>query len=690
MHIKQFRRILFLVMVVVMLLGSASVFAEEEMVPYLVKSYDEPGQATDAKRLEELPTLRDATSKTYLMDDGSFQSVVNSESIHYLDKAGDYMDIDNRIVEDSFKDFASQYQYRNAANAYTSWFGHMDDPFPVLVQIHGHKLAFALAGATASKARPGTSSDAKELNGWIESSSSIIYEDVYPNIDVAYQTTANGLKEYFVVKGPIDSNSFSFNVKMEGMKAVNTKEGVRFVDEEDETIFEMGTLFAIDANDAYTDAVRCTLEGDEKLVLSIDEEYLHSPERVYPILIDPTLLISSSQTADTYLYEGSRYSNYYTHASLRTGVDPSGYRNRTLIKFNLPLGITGSAVTSSYLNIKYDYGATPYMRAYRVTQSWSSSGATWSNQPSYSSSDSSASSYHYSNNWYRMDVTSMVKGWFNGSYSQYGFMLVPNNEINDWRYSVYYSSDAASPNKPELYINYNSSVSVRNVYVDVLTTQSWSNRFGSASSGPYYDMFNAVNSSFINQFGINFIPTFRGGVSGTSSEIRDYCTYQYPGTGLTIPHDDDRTCYSLSCGGAFSAFGYWHCHRRNSHLAVLEFIQFHRPLSGGSPDIQFVFFGNAACLNNNIASGVAVINSAYGCIFYRNTTNTDTFFKRVLQHELGHLFGLSDTSCTPGTKCVMKQSYDDDPDFTKYDVWCPNCIAVFNRNTAFAWNPPNV
>ena len=112
MHIKQFRRILFLVMVVVMLLGSASVFAEEEMVPYLVKSYDEPGQATDAKRLEELPTLRDATSKTYLMDDGSFQSVVNSETIHYLDKAGDYMDIDNRIVEDSFKDFASQYLLR--------------------------------------------------------------------------------------------------------------------------------------------------------------------------------------------------------------------------------------------------------------------------------------------------------------------------------------------------------------------------------------------------------------------------------------------------------------------------------------------------------------------------------------------------------------------------------------------------
>ncbi len=56
-----------------------------------------------------------------------------------------------------------------------------------------------------------------------------------------------------------------------------------------------------------------------------------------------------------------------------------------------------------------------------------------------------------------MDVSSAVRNWLNGAYTNYGFALISNYESAPSSSISYYSSDAPSPNKPELIINYTSS-----------------------------------------------------------------------------------------------------------------------------------------------------------------------------------------------------------------------------------------
>nr|WP_243035695.1 hypothetical protein [Clostridium sp. AM45-5] len=53
---------------------------------------------------------------------------------------------------------------------------------------------------------------------------------------------------------------------------------------------------------------------------------------------------------------------------------------------------------------------------------------------------------------------------------------------------------------------------------------------------------------------------------------------------------------------------------------------------------------------------------------------------RIVQHELSHMFGAHDASCSQNQPCVMKGSYDG-KSLTGYtDIWCDNCKADFERD----------
>ena len=160
---------------------------------------------------------------------------------------------------------------------------------------------------------------------------------------------------------------------------------------------------------------------------------------------------------DTYdTYVASRYptTNYYLQHYFRTGRDEDFYTRRTFIKFDLPSGITSNSISSAYIDVKYYSGSTSGVKAYRVTGNWASSTLTWNNMPNFTTTNASPAMTYYSDNWYRMYVTNIVKGWYSGANSNYGFMLKDDTESGTSHWSTFYSSDAPSPNKPELHIIY--------------------------------------------------------------------------------------------------------------------------------------------------------------------------------------------------------------------------------------------
>lgn len=76
------------------------------------------------ERVRERKELRERSSKTYEMSDGTYESVLYAEDIHYKDSDGEFVPIDNSIVDEEKKvgKDKRQYEFRNSANSYTEDF----------------------------------------------------------------------------------------------------------------------------------------------------------------------------------------------------------------------------------------------------------------------------------------------------------------------------------------------------------------------------------------------------------------------------------------------------------------------------------------------------------------------------------------------------------------------------------------
>lgn len=125
-------------------------------------------------------------------------------------------------------------------------------------------------------------------------SASILYEDVFPGVDLRYDTFSYNVKESIILKQQMDLDEYvySFLLTLDGLEPVLQEDGrIDLLDENSEVKFTIPAPYMWDANDVYSDAVYYELEETaEGWVLSVcaDEEWLEDDERSYPVIIDPS------------------------------------------------------------------------------------------------------------------------------------------------------------------------------------------------------------------------------------------------------------------------------------------------------------------------------------------------------------------------------------------------------------------
>lgn len=417
----------------------------------------------EPQRVSEVENLRTESSETYLLSDGTYECVVFAEDKYYMTASGEYAEIDNTIVAASQVDAGVAYAYSNAANAIQISFTD-NGMAGVLIEKGNSSIAFMPVDANLVTPSIGGSS---EFNAAVElsmtGSNCIIYEGIYPQTDIMYVVENNILKEYIILKDSTAPTEFVFEFTLTGCTAEQGEDGlIAFYDNAGGKCFELASLFAIDNVGAYTEELHYTLteldDGCYAISVEIADEFMQNPERVFPIVIDPSVMVTgTSTTYDTFVSSLYPSSNYYLNNYLRTGKDTDYGVRRSLIKFSIPSFLSDCLtpnVSSAYLRIRKYAGVDPTtVKVYRATSSWSSSSVTWSNMPGY---DSAGSGYltAYSGDWYQANVTTLIRGWVTGTSSvgHYGFLLKDVNESDTSQWTMFYSSDAPSPNKPELHI----------------------------------------------------------------------------------------------------------------------------------------------------------------------------------------------------------------------------------------------
>lgn len=212
----------------------------------------------------------------------------------------------------------------------------------------------------------------------------------------------------------------------------------------------------------FTDKIDVKLEQeDEKYIITIDpnKEWLNDEERVFPVVIDPTIQTSLyvQNINDTFIYKDDT-NNTTRHEAhiLRVGNGSgSGKSTRSLIKFSLPTLKSGDQIIAAELNIcnypNTDEWTPPtderVLTVHKMTGSWTASKANWSNTSTiYDENVADFVKYKYNKsepiNDYKFDITNIVKDWYTNG-KNYGVMIKEYKEksINTGSDAYFFSAD---------------------------------------------------------------------------------------------------------------------------------------------------------------------------------------------------------------------------------------------------------
>lgn len=555
--------------------GEAAVPKETESVPEsgsetangpvpVTEPDPEPGNTEPAVRVSEMTELRETNSETYLLSDGTYECVVYAEDVYYKTADGALAAIDNTLIPKGDG-------YTNAANAYNVTFSADEG-----VTVTSCEAALRFKPRNADLTKGAVYSEKAEefplddMAG--RESNRIDYANVYQDVDLTY-TVLNGCVKECITLASFEANGYYlFDLYLDGVTPATDETGnIIFVSADGKEVFALSSMYAMDAAGEYSDAVTGSIrESNGRYVLSIslDLDWLRASERVFPVVIDPTVSVSgTAKCYDTFVCSKYPTTNYKTNSYLRCGYISGYYRTLSYVEFVLPSTIPGAdCINSAYITLqKYSGETTSAFKAYRITNTWSASTITWNTAVSHASSGYAASSNSL------IDVTGAIRAFVKGTYSNNGFALIPNSEYANG--TTYYSSDAAS-GKPVLTVNYTrygsrsyqaSYFSDQNCCGYALSKTKWYSLSVSKKADAYIYTNTDLNGMTLNAFYSNTPNAIYSFISGKVSSCRRLSAYnsslntgEYRVVCRFGISQDDSSRTTIDANADFIGFHWWY------------------------------------------------------------------------------------------------------------------------------------
>ncbi|MEV6843620.1 DNRLRE domain-containing protein [Actinoplanes sp. NPDC051411] len=417
-----------------------------------------------AHRIGELTRMRTADESFYKLSDGRVQEAVSTRPVHYRDAKGAWQDISTAVTPVSHDGFSLGAEH----NAFRSYFSGSAG---ALVRIEQGSTSIQVG---ADQARTGTPKVAGDT---------VTYAGALGGADLGYQVGDGGLKERIVLPAaPTAEPAYAFSLTLRGLTPKQRPDGsvALYGGESGRPAYVIPAPFMTDAHpDAgspygyrFSAKVGQAMTWDAKsgvlrLTVRPDAGWLRSPDRVFPVTVDPTVLVAPvpTQAANVMISSDGATTNYDTSWRLSVGTTTSGV-SRALIRFPMPSVPAGTTVTSASLRLYYDQthttgSTTVPLEAHQATTAWDPTTATWNSANGITGALAGSTSKQAGvvGVWNTFPVTSAVQSWLNGTTTNNGFVIKAQNESTlgqggpRYEGSLYaYSGETA--NYPQLLITY--------------------------------------------------------------------------------------------------------------------------------------------------------------------------------------------------------------------------------------------
>ncbi len=463
----------------------------------------------------EITEQRTENSTTYLMTDGSYMTDYYYEPVRY-EEDGTLIDYDSSLVEIEETDKSTttgysleSYIYENSASDCKNYIPENLTADTPLIMENGEYSITMAPSDDESDDNVFTQADELEKVDTISEDVTDIYDNTEEKIvdavysseeqyDLLYTSINRGLKESVILNEAPETNVWKFELELNGVTPVKDEccNGISFFAEgTDDIVGGIGVPFMNDATgEAYSEDIEYDIELKDNsdsvyiLTMTVDEDYLYSADRVYPVTIDPTITWSSAEPVDNvYVSDSSANMNYYSANSsiLPIGRNSDGKYFRTYFKFkNLDSRMSDYSITSATLYLtEYTGHKGEKVSVHRVLADWNKDTITWNNRPTYKSTAiDNYTATGAGQNVVNLDLTSYVKAVSSGTYPNYGIMLRTVDEVVGYQDVIYNVRHSNPTFWPKLTIQYidkptdPSTVSASSYYIKKGTSLkvSWS------------------------------------------------------------------------------------------------------------------------------------------------------------------------------------------------------------------------
>ncbi|MGH3133820.1 MAG: LamG-like jellyroll fold domain-containing protein, partial [Gaiellaceae bacterium] len=414
----------------------------------------------------ELVELRSAKTTTVRQADGSLKTTLSEQSLHYLDSGRKW-----KAIDPSFKSSAEQgTRWESGANRFSVELAEQARESFLTLRVGD--VAFSLSVE-----------DASAVQGVKAKENVVTFKDGFPGVDLEYVLLPDGLKENIVLRRQGAPSEYRFRLDPEAGTDLRTEErddGSIWLFEESspDPAFVLLPPVAGDSSDraqppgaeagpslSWAPAKgRASIEVEEEsgsffVTLAIDEDWLRSPDRVYPVVLDPTWYVEPDTADGEYDTTAGGTPNMLT-GEIRTGRDGAGGPEyASVLGFDLATIPPGAKVLDARLNVHLNAcfptacgtGHTGDVELRRLTSGWSAS-TPWSAvtvdsalQDKIVFSTTPAVAWHrWSGGTFSQTVQSMV----NGTIANHGVILKKNagNDAVGYRWrSARYGDPAFAP-----------------------------------------------------------------------------------------------------------------------------------------------------------------------------------------------------------------------------------------------------
>lgn len=263
----------------------------------------------------ELPARRTATSKTFRNADGSLTTSLFSSPVHFRDGER-WEPISSELVP-----VEGAYGWANEANSFRASFKDQLGEDFLRFAVAGEPFTFTLEGAAqvaadapgkppvavSDPASPGSAGAGKPRLG----GSSVEYRGAFPGVSVRYDVQASGVKETLVLADAQAPTRYRFLIQHAGSGGGGPVDVVRlpggawgFVRAPSaEPLFVLDAPFVAEGGadrlvgvpSREPVSMRVTEVGGAGagfvVDLVVDRAWLRAPERVFPVLVDPTITV---------------------------------------------------------------------------------------------------------------------------------------------------------------------------------------------------------------------------------------------------------------------------------------------------------------------------------------------------------------------------------------------------------------